>query len=59
MEKPETPKDEVPEADQPELARSAKLPPDLNAAKLKPLRELRVSSPPNSTDFQRIEQLKK
>lgn len=59
MKKQEQPKDEAAHTDTVEQARGGKLPPDLNSIRLKPPRDLRINSPPDSTDFQPVDRLKK
>ncbi|MBS1145004.1 MAG: hypothetical protein H6R14_2410 [Proteobacteria bacterium] len=59
MKKQEQPRDDAAPADAVEQARGAKLPPDLSTIRLKPPRDLRISSPPDSTDFQPVDRVKK
>lgn len=59
MKKQEQPKDDATRTDAVEEARGAKLPADLNAIKPKPPRDLRISSPPDSTDFLPVDKFRK
>ncbi|HQU81086.1 MAG TPA: hypothetical protein PLU47_16660 [Azonexus sp.] len=59
MKKQKQPKDDAASTETVEQARGGKLPADLNAIKPKPPRDLRISSPPDSTDFRPVDRVKK
>jgi len=59
VKKQKQPKDDAACTETVEQARGGKLPADLNAIKPKPPRDLRISSPPDSTDFRPVDRVKK
>jgi len=59
MKKQKQPKDDAARTDTAGQARGGRLPADLNANRLKPLRDSRISSPPDSTDFLPVDKIRK